>query len=158
MKIITDTEEEMVIKNNPSRTGKLILAAGFLLAFLAVLTFILSVENRIFVFGGGGGALFLLVVYLSFYELSEYRFNFRSGRIKWTRVQSFQRNEGEIPISDIKDVGIQRPKVDYTYNMSRIVLVSADSREIPLTDSYIPHTKDTIDVLNRIRERLNLPN
>jgi|GEM_PF-6676121 len=155
MHIDTDTSELLVIKSRKTKTGRLILGAGFVLTVLAILLFIFNTGRYTLIYGAGTGGLLLVISYLALYEQSVVKFDLKSRNIKWTRVKSFQRNEGIIPFSSVRDFVLQRPKVDYSYNMSRLVIIT-NNEEIPLTETYLRHSRDIMDILSRVRSVLNL--
>lgn len=156
MHISSETPEEIVVKTRKTKTGSLILASGLILTILSITLFVFNTREYTLIYGTGTGGLILLVSYIALYEQSIFTFNLKSRMIEWVRIKSFQREEGKIDFSEVKDLLLERPKVDYTYNMTRLVLVT-DKDKIPLTESYLRHTGNMIDILNKLRSTLDLP-
>lgn len=155
MHIARETSDELVIKTRKTKTGSLILAAGLVLTILSITLFVFNTRKYTMIYGTGTGGLILLISYIALYEQSIFRFDLNSKIIYWIRIKSFQKEEGEIPFSDVRDFVLQRPKVDYTYNMSRLVLVT-EKEELPMTDSYLRHTEGIIEILSKVRSTLDL--
>lgn len=156
MHITKETSEEIIVKTRKTKTGSLILAAGLVLTILSITLFVFNTRKYTLIYGTGTAGLILLISYIALYEQSIFRFNLKSKVIEWVRIKSFQREEGEIPFADVKDLVLQRPKVDYTYNMSKLVLITQRG-EVPMTESYLRHSGNIIEIMNKLRAKLGLP-
>lgn len=156
MHISRETPEEIVIKTRKTKTGSLILAGGLFLAILSIVLFVLGTQRYTMIYGAGCAGLLLLVSYIALYEQSIFRFDLNTQVIEWVKIRSFQKQQGSVPFSDVKDLVLQRPKVDYTYNMSRLVLIT-ENGQIPMTETYLRHSGNLSDILNKLRSILGLP-